>query len=427
MEKILASVKPKLDPKFVINFLHKFHPSQSQLGLRFFIWAGLQSDYRHTSFMYGKACKFFQIRQNPKLVFDVIEAYRAEKCFVSVKMFKVVLNLCKEAKLADEALWVLRKMPEFELCADTTMYNSVIRLFCSKGDMNTAESLMKEMGLVDLYPDMITCVEMVKGFCNVGRLDDAFGLYKVVREQGCEPNTVLCSVLLDGFCKSGDMDRALEFLEEMEKGGGESSPNVVTYTSVIQRFCEKGRTSEALEVLDRMEARGCFANRVTVSCLIEQFCVEGRVEEVSKLIDRVVIGGVSYGECYSSFVVSLKRNGQFEEAEKVFRMMINNDLKPDGLACSIVIKELCLIGRVLDGYQLSDEIEKIGFLSSIDSDVYSLLLVGLCQQGHSVEAAKLVRFMLNKGIQLRAPYVGNVVEILKKNGDEELINHLTRI
>lgn len=397
------------------------------MGLRFFVWAGLQSDYRHSYFMYGKACKLFEISQNPKLISDIIEAYTDEKCFVTVKTFKVVLNLCKEAKLADEALWVLRKMPEFNLFPDTTMYNSVIRLFCLKGDMNTAESLMKEMGLVDLYPDMITYVEMVKGFCNVGRLDDAFGLFKVVKELDCGNNTVLCSALLDGVCKSGDMERALGLLEEMEKGGGEVSPNVVAYTSVIQRFCEKGRTLEALEVLDRMEARGCFPNRVTVSCLIERFCAEGRVEEVSKLIDRVVKGGASYDECCSSFVVSLKRTGQFEEAEKVFRKMINNGLKPDSLACTIVIKELCLIGRVLDGYQLCDEIEKIGFWSSIDSDVYSLLIVGLCQQGHSVEAANLVSLMLKKGIQLSTRYVDRIVEILKKSGDEELIHHLSRI
>ena len=428
MEKTLATINAQLDSKCVSRVLHRCYPSQSQMGLRFFIWAGLQSDYRHTSYMYNKACKLFKINENPKLLFDVIEAYRAEKCCVTVRTFKVVLNLYKEAKLADEALWVLRKMPEFGLRADTTMYNVVIRLFCVKGDMNMAESLMKEMGLNDLYPDMITYVEMVKAFCNVGRLEDAFGLFKVMKVHGCLPNTVLYSVLLDGICKFGNMEKAMEVLEEMEKEGGSCSPNVVTYTSVIQRFCEKGQTLKALQVLDRMEACGCSPNRVTVSCLIERFCLEGRVEEVNKLIDKVVKGGaVSHGGCYSSLVVSLNRNRQTEEAQKVFRKMLASGLKPDSLACSIMIKGLCLVGRVLEGYQFCDEIEKTGYLSSIDSDIYSLLLIGLCEQSHLVEAAKLARLMLNKRIRPKAPYLDSIVEILKKSGDQELVNHLTGI
>uniref|UniRef100_A0A803NGR3 Pentatricopeptide repeat-containing protein n=1 Tax=Cannabis sativa TaxID=3483 RepID=A0A803NGR3_CANSA len=426
VEKTLSTFKGPLDSKFVSGVLHRCYPSQSHTGLRFFIWAGLQSDYRHTPYMYNKACKLFSISQNPKLLFDVIEAYRAERCSVTVKTFKVVLNLYKQAKLADEALLVLRKMPEFGLRADTTMYNLVIRLFCVKGDMNTAETLMKEMGLIDLYPDMITYVEMAKGFCSVGRLDDAFRLFEVMKEHGCLPDKVLYSVLLHGICKFGNMEKALELLDEMEKEGGSCSPNVVTYTSVIQRFCEKGQTLEALEVLNRMEARNCSPNRVTASCLIERFCLEGRLNEAYKLIDKVVKGGgVSYEECYSSLVVSLKRNERTEEAEKLFRKMLDGGLKPDGLACSIMIKELASGGRVVDGYELCDEIEKMGYLTSIDSDLYSLLLVGLCERNHSVEAVKLVKLMLMKKIKLKSPYIDSIVEILKKSRDEELVNHLT--
>ena len=83
------------------------------MGLRFFIWAGLQSNYRHSSYMYSKACEFLKIKQNPFLVLDVIEAYKVEKCLVNIKMFKVVLNLSREARIAGEALLVSRKMPEF--------------------------------------------------------------------------------------------------------------------------------------------------------------------------------------------------------------------------------------------------------------------------------------------------------------------------
>ncbi|XP_062119425.1 pentatricopeptide repeat-containing protein At5g47360-like [Humulus lupulus] len=269
--------------------------------------------------MYNKDGKLFRISQKLKLLFDVIDAYRAERCSITVKTFKIAMNLYRQAKLEDEALLVLRKMSEFGLRADTSIYNLVIRFIYVNGDMNITVRMMKEMGLIDLCPDMITYVVMYKGFCNFG-----------------------------------NMEKAIELLEEMEKEGGSCIPNVVTYTSVIKRFCEKCQTLEA---------------------------VEGRLNEAYKLIDNFVKGeGVSYEECYGSLAVSLKQNRETEEVEKLFRKMLDSGLKPDHLACSIMIKDLSLVGQVLDVYRLCDEIEKMKSSTSIDSDLYSLLFVGLCEK-----------------------------------------------
>ncbi|GLT49141.1 hypothetical protein SLA2020_227190 [Shorea laevis] len=427
VEKTLATVNGKLDSTCVREVLHRCSPNQPLLGIRFFIWAGLQSYYRHSAYMYGKACELFKIKQNRGVLLDVFEAYKAEKCLVSVKTFKVVLNLCKEASFANEALWVLRKMPEFNIRADTTAYNVVIRLLCEKGDMDMAEKLMSEMGLVDLFPDMITFVSMIKGFCNAGKLEDACGLFKVMREHGCLPNTVVYSALLEGVCRFGSVERALELLGEMEKEGGDCGPNVVTYTSVIQSFCERGKSMEALGILDRMKACGSAPNRVTVSTLIKGLCFEELFDEASKLIDQVVATGtVSAGDCDSSLVLSLVANKRLVEAEKLFRKMLASGVKPDSVACSIMIKEICLKGRVLDGFYLHEEIEKMRFSFSMDSDIFSILLAGLCQQGHLVESEKLARLMLEKGIWLKVPYANRIVENLKKSGDKELVIQLAK-
>ncbi|CAK9173280.1 unnamed protein product [Ilex paraguariensis] len=428
IEKTLNIIRAKLDPSCVKEVLQRCAIEQHHVGLRFFIWAGLQPNYRHSSYMYSKACKLLEINQNPKVIFDVVEAYRVENCLVSVKMFKVVLNLCREAKNADLGLWVLRKMKEFNCRPDTMAYNVVIRLFCEKGDVDMAMGLMREMGLIDLYPDMITYVGMVKGLCDVGRLEDACGLFKVMRGHGCMPNTVAYSALLDGVCRFGSTERALELLGEMEKEDGDCNPNVVTYTSVIQVFCEKGQAMGALSILDRMKACGCAPNRITVRTLIEGLCTEGHVEEVYKLIDKVVAGGsISNDECYSSLVVSFLRIKRLGEAEKLFRKIISNGLRPDGLASSTLIKALCSEGRVLDGFHLYEELEKLGCLSSVDSDIYSIILVGLCQESHLVEAAKLARLMVEKQIQLKAPYVDNIVEHLENSGEKELVSDITRM
>ncbi|XP_031389963.1 pentatricopeptide repeat-containing protein At5g47360-like [Punica granatum] len=427
-EKTLASIRAKIDPSCISKVLRRCSVDRSLLGLRFFIWAGTHSTYRHSGHMYRQACEIFWIHHNPGAILEVLESYRADECSVNLKTVKVVLNLCKEAKLADEAFWVLRRMGDFNLGADTVSYNVVIRLFCQKGDMATAGMLMREMGLVGLRPDMITFVEMIKGFCNVGELESACMLFQDMKEQGCIPNTVVFSTLLDGYCRSGSLERGLELLTEMEKGGGDCSPNVVTYTSVIQSFCNQGLVVKALAVLDRMINQGCPPNRVTVRALVDCLCAKGRLEEVDELIDKVVsCGSFSIADCNSSLIVSLIGLGKLEEAERRFIRMLSCKMRPDGMTCNMIIRELCSTGRPFDAFMLFREIEKAGCSAFIGSNAFSELLMGLTKLNHKEEAATLARLMLDRGIRLQAPYVDNVVKFLKNSEESVLIPELTKV
>ncbi|KAI4311644.1 hypothetical protein MLD38_036523 [Melastoma candidum] len=423
VERALSSVRARLDPSCVNEVLGRFSGDDFVMGMRFFIWAGVQSGYRHSSYGYSKACELLRVRQNPGVILDAIEGCRIGGWSISVKMMKVVLNLCKEAGLSDEALAVLRRMRELDLRPDTNVYNTVIRLFCAKGDVGTAEDLMREMGELGLYPDMITVLEIIKGLSSACRVEDAYRLLRMIKGYGCSPNVVAYSAVLEGYCWAGDTGRALELLDEMEREGGDCGPNVVTYTSLIRCYCEKDSMTEALGLLDRMMARGCAPNRVTVSTLLDGLCKEGRAENAHELIDRVVAwGAVPKADCFSSLVVSLIRYKFIEDARRQFEVMLGCGLEPDGLASSLVIRALCVDGRVLEGFHLVDQIERLGFLPSIDSDIYALLLEGLFRQGSLTEAASMARTIIDKGIPLKSQFADPVVvEHLKKLGCGHLI------
>lgn len=431
IEKALTRIGAKLDSPCVKELITRCsstdnHPTS---GLRFFIWAGIQREYRHNSYMYNIACKAFKINQNPNAIKDVIESYTINHSVVNLKTFKVVLNLCKEAKLANEGLWVLKKMKDFNCKPDTTAYNLVIRLFCEKSKMDEALMLMEEMSSINLHPDMVTFVTMVKGFCDLGRIQDASKLFKIVNQQGLSPNVVAYSTLLDGVCKHGDLEKGLELLLEMENKQGVFTPTVVTYTSIIRGFCEQKRSIEAFTILDKMEKCGCTPNRVTISTFINGLIMEDKLDEAYKFIDRVVSkGSVSKSECYSSLVVTLFKVGKFEDGERVFRRMLVGGLKPDGVACSVVLKKMCLNEeRVLDSFELCNEIEKLGFVISIDSEIYSILMDGLCKKGCLIEASKLAMLMGEKGIKLKGGFLKSVVEYLKNAGEMELVSHIFKV
>ncbi|KAK4801750.1 hypothetical protein SAY86_022237 [Trapa natans] len=415
LEKALASIKTRIDHSCVNEVLRRCAADRSILGLRFFIWAGIQSNYKHSSHMYRKACNIFRIPQNPGTILDVIESYRVEECPVNLKSVKVVLNLCREANLANEALWVLRTMGDLNLGADTVVYNIVIRLFCQKGDMDTAESLMREMGSVGLYADMITFMEMIKGFCDAGKLDDASKLFEELKKQGCVPNVVIFSALLDGFCKKANLEKALELLSEMEQGDEDCRPNTVSYTSVIHSFCIQGLPSNALVVLDRMINHGCAPNRVTVRVLFDALCADGREKEAGELIDKVVAcGSVSIADCNSCLIISLIRKEKMEEAERRFRLMLRLGMRPDRMTCNVILSELCSKGRPCDAFLIFKEIERAGFSAFIGYDVFSALLMGLYELEHKEEALILAKLMLDRGIKIQTPRADEIVKFMEK-------------
>lgn len=411
VEKTLDTVKSKLDSRCIAQVLEQCAVEKPKLGIRFFVWAALHPTHRHTSYMYSKACKLLNLEQNPRIIVDVVDEYRAEGFAVSVKLFKVLLNLCRAAKDAEMGLWVLRKMKEFRCMPDTVSYNVVIRLLLSSGRLDEAMGLLREMDSIDLYPDMVTYCCIIKGLCDAGSLEAAARLIKVMKGHGCEPNSVVYSTILDGICMHGSLEMALEFLGGMEKENEECKPNVVTYTTMIKGFVEKGMTNEALRILDRMDDSGLKPNRVTFATLLDGLCKEGQVEEALKVIDKFSGDGVRFDELYSMLVLSLLRAGKDKESEEMFRSMLSRGLKPSGLTSSSIIRRIISEGRVLDGYLLFHSLEKSGNLLSIDPGIYSILLVSLCQENHLTEAGRIVNIMGERRIHVEHPHSENIMKL----------------
>ncbi|XP_068666348.1 pentatricopeptide repeat-containing protein At5g47360-like [Aristolochia californica] len=280
-------------------------------------------------------------------------------------------------------------MGEFNCRPDTVIYNVVIRLFVNKKDMDTAVNLMEEMAVMGLYPDLITYVAMIKGLCSFERLEEARRLFAEMRGWGYFPNKVVYSALIDGACHAGNLDMAMELLGVMENEDFESRPNAVTYTALIQNFYG----------------------------LIE----EGHVHEAYQVADRIVrMQSLGLEKCYSYLVVDFDRVKNIWEVEKVVKKLLENGFQPSGLAISFFIRELCLIKRSIDASGCLFELVKDDRLLTIDSDLHSVVLAGLLEEGHFVEVEALINEMVVKGVPGRDPYLSDVVKQLSDAGKEWL-------
>ncbi|CAN6478593.1 unnamed protein product [Victoria cruziana] len=416
IERYLGNIGKTMVSSCVQSVLAKCGTDEPMLGLRFFIWAALQPSYRHTHLLYKNACNVLCLSQHPELLIQVLDSYRQEGCVVSSRTFRELLSLCKEAKLAESALALLRKMPDFSCRPDTVCYNVVVSLYSCK-DIDTVNSLIEEMSTHGIHPDMVTYIALIKGLCKRDRLDDARCLVKDMRNHGCVPNLVVYSALTDGMCKAGRLEMAIKLLDEMQRDG--CLPNVVTYTSLIQSFCKHGRSQEAIKIFDQMVANGCFPNRVTLTMIFNGLLMEGRLDESFTLSEKSVQNGyLPCDQCYSLLVIALLRSGYMAEAEKLVTKMLENDIKPSGLACSTLIRELCATDSSMNAFLWYSKMDSRSCF--FDIEVYFILLLGLCQQNHTTEAARLINTMARKGIRLKTSYVRCISQNLAKHGQNLL-------
>lgn len=319
-------------------------------------------------------------------------------------------------------------MPHFGCLPDVPLFNSILKI--SSLPPSEAYPLFARMKTeFGLRPDVVTYVYVVKKLCEDGRLKDARVLVERMEEEnGCTPNVVVYSALLEGACGCGELEAGHEILEEMERKG---EMNVVTYTCLMKWLCEVGKVDEALMVLDRMVMNGCRPNRVTLRTLIRGFCVEGRLDDVYKIIDKVKAyddndGSVSGDEFYSLLVLCLLRVGERKKAELLLCRMLEMNVKPDGAVCNSLLREICEKRCFLEVYGWINAFEAKS-VNCVDSDVYSLLLQGLCEEGRKEEVLSLGRTIIENEVKVEESCVHRVVEMMEKMGEGDLASLLLKI
>ncbi|KAL6349814.1 hypothetical protein AAG906_001701 [Vitis piasezkii] len=302
---------------------------------------------------------------------------------VSANHFKLVifLSICKAYGWVHkplDAVWVFRKMTEYECEPNQKSYitvfvilvgenqlklalrfyrymkemgippsvaflNVLIKALCkNSGTMNTVLKIFREMPNRGCPPDSYTYGNLFNGLCRLGKIGKVNKMFKEMETKACSPTVVTYTFLIHGLFRSKDLDSAIRLLEEMVSKGIE--PNVFTHSFLM----------DALDLLDMMVSRRHFPNMITYSTLVHGLCKEGKLQEVVEILNMMRLQGLRpdaglYGKIITfQLYLSMRTRGISIDA-KTFDSLVNYFCnKGDLHKAAHLVDEMVLDGCIPD-------------------------------------------------------------------------------
>ncbi|KAL1512385.1 hypothetical protein AB1Y20_005643 [Prymnesium parvum] len=156
------------------------------------------------------------------------------------------------ARRWEDALALLRRLPEHGVAANTVHYNAAIHACARGGKWRAALALLAELAAPDevSFTSAIAALTSAPAAVGVG---EAEAMLSQMRARGLPPSTAAHNAALRVLSGAGETARAMELLAAM-RAVREPPPDTITYNAMIAALGKVGQWEAALRLLEEAEA-----------------------------------------------------------------------------------------------------------------------------------------------------------------------------
>ncbi|XP_072986598.1 uncharacterized protein [Typha latifolia] len=195
-------------------------------------------------------------------------------CPRTVKSFNATLKVLSQANKFDDLWAVFYEAPsKYGIDLDEISYNTIIKVMCIMGGLDSAYCVMREMEKVGLRPDVFTYTTLISAFYKHGRREIGDGLWNLMRLRGCLPSLTTFNVRIQYLISRRRAWQANTLVRNMYIYG--IKPDEVTYNLIIKGFFMMGEFAMAKRIFYAMHGRGCKPNSRIYQTMVHYLC-DGR-------------------------------------------------------------------------------------------------------------------------------------------------------
>merc|ERR1719237_314577 len=160
---------------------------------------------------------------------------------------------------------------------NTITYNTILNHFAQCRAMRRVPQILEDMraSIPPVDPDIVTYSTLIKGFCSSGNLDRALGLLAEMQADGkFLPDEMMYNSLLDGCAKEQRIVDALRLVDEMKKTG--VAPSNYTLSMLVKLLGRCKRLNQVFTMVDELTGEFGFRPNIQVYTCLVQACFHNR-------------------------------------------------------------------------------------------------------------------------------------------------------
>lgn len=331
----------------------------------------------------------------------------------------------RQSKYSD-LLSLHRFITQAGIAANVITHNLLFQTYLDCRKPDTALEYYKQMvNEAPLSPSPTTYRIMIKGLVDNGKLEKALELKdEMIAIKGFSPDPVIYHYLMVGCVRSGDSDSVFRLYEELkEKMGGEVVGNgVVVYGGLMKGYFMRGMKKEAMECYGeflRENLRGKWS-AVANNSVLDALCKNGEFDEALKLFESMLREHnppkslvVDLGS-FNVMVDGYCLEGRYKDAIEVLLKMGDYRCNPDTLSFNNLIDQLCSNGMLVEAETVYGEMDGKGVKP--DEYTYVLLMDTCIKENRIDDGAAYFRKMVESGSRPNLAIYNRLVDELVKVG-----------
>lgn len=323
-----------------------------------------------------------------------------------------VIQYLAQAEKLEVSFCCFKKIRDSGHKIDTQTYNSLMKLFLSKGLPYKAFEIYEGMEAANCSLDASTYELMIPSLAKSGRLDAALKLFQEMKQKNVRPGFHVFSSLVDSMGKAGRLDTSMKLYMEMQGYG--LRPPVIMYVSLIESHVKAGKLDTSLRLWDEMKKAGFRPNFGLYTLVVESHAKSGKLDiALSIFTEMEKAGFLPTPSTYSSLLEMHAASGQVDAAMKLYNSMTNAGLKP-GLSTYTSLLTLLANKKLLGvAAKVLLEMKTVGY--SVDVTASDVLMVYI-KDGSVDLALRWLRFMGSSGIRTNNFIIRQLFESCMKNG-----------
>ncbi|KAI4348855.1 hypothetical protein L6164_009525 [Bauhinia variegata] len=369
-------------PELVLEILHTCN-MHGKVVLKFFLWVGKQTGYRHTTETYNMAIKIAGCGKDFKHMRNLFFEMRRNGYPITSETWTIMIMLYGRTGLTEMAMNCFREMKANGYLPSRSTYKYLIIAFCGR-----------------------------KG----RKVDEAIKIYEEMICAGYAPDKELVEIYLGCLCEVGKLLDARRCSDSLQKFGY-TLP--LRYSFFVRALCRAGKVEEALTLVNEVGAEKSTLHQLTCGSLVHGLLRKGRLEEALAKVDSMKQAGITLSiHVYTSLIVHFFKEKQMGKAIETFKEMQRSGYEPTIVTYSALIRGYMNMGRVTDAWNIFYSLKIKGPFP--DFKTYSMFLTSLCRVGRSEEALQLTSEMLESGIVPSTVNFRTVFYALNREGKQDL-------